>query len=99
MKRLLVLVTVFVIVFATVPTSSDAQLTSIRKQEYYTDSAFSNLVGEEVAYCDGTYTSWGTLFTQYKILYRISCDETQEYSHTCWQSNGSGGYTQISCPF
>jgi hypothetical protein len=74
-------------------------LTSMRTQDYYTDSAFTNLVGSETTYCDLSYSSWGTLFTQYKVLRRDACDGSQTYSETCWQSNGSGGYTQIACPF
>jgi hypothetical protein len=81
-------------------TSADCcHLTSQRIQDYYTNSAFTNLVGSETYDCDLVYSSWGTLFTEFKVLRRDACDGSQTYSETCWQANGSGGYTQISCPF
>jgi hypothetical protein len=63
--------------------------------EYYSDSTFTTLVGEDGIACDGTHTLWGTTSN-----YRVRCLADCAFGtvNCRCQQNINGTWTGITCP-
>lgn len=63
--------------------------------EYYSDSTFTTLVGEDGIACDGQQTLWGT-----SSDYRVRCLQDCRFGtiNCRCQQNIGGTWTDITCP-
>src|SRR6266568_4883178 len=64
---------------------------------YYSDGTFTTAVGEYVILCEGTSQSSGTT-SDWRIFDKTNCTTGVLAIHRCQQSDGMGGWTNITCP-
>jgi hypothetical protein len=65
---------------------------------YYTDNTFSFECGHDFYYCDDSHYQDGVAGPA-RIWDKYSCSTSAHLEHRCQVSNGSGGWTDVTCPF
>jgi hypothetical protein len=95
MKRLFQYAIVLLIIVAA--TGTNAQLLRETYITYYLDDAFLDYAGEYDTFCDGSTYSTGTVGS-WRVYDQYSCRFGTRVVHRCQQTNGTGGWINLTCP-
>jgi hypothetical protein len=70
--------------------------TYVQSEHWYSDSAFTNLVGEQIQDCDGFTASWGATWAPY-LMHDVENCNTGGGSQRClyWANDQ---WNQMQCP-
>lgn len=96
MKKILQLALVLLVIVAA--TGTDAQL-FLRETyiTYYLDDAFLDYAGYWNRYCDG-YVDTDNQVGSWRVYDQYSCSTGARTIHRCQQTDGMGGWINLSCP-
>jgi hypothetical protein len=64
---------------------------------YYYDDSFATYIGEDDRYCDGSTDTWGSVGS-WRVFDQYSCHTGLRVVHRCQQTDGTGGWINLSCP-
>jgi hypothetical protein len=93
-NRVLVVAAMALMLFTTTAAFALLRETDIN---YYYDDTFVTWVGEHYVDCDGTVTDSGSLGS-WRVYDQYSCRTGDRVVHLCQQTDGMGGWINLSCP-